>query len=125
MMLASALSPSQRVQATLSAEPHRKTAGKSVPFPRAKFPPVPDYAALCAALICETFPARSRHQTCIDASRAVGSSPDTFERILSGDTKSPCGNLMLRVMTIRANRDDKPFPIGNGLAIRITMEASQ
>lgn len=97
-------------------------AEKIAPFPRVKVPPVADYAARCAALIRETFPAPSQHQTCLAAARATGACPDTFDRVLSGITKSPDARLMLVVMAIRATRDPRPFNLGNGFAVRVTME---
>lgn len=95
-----------------------------VAHPRRKLPPVADYAKRCAALIRETFPAPSQHQTCLAAARMTGACPDTFNRILSGITKSPDARLMLCVMAIRAARDPRPFDLGNGFAVRITMEAA-
>lgn len=79
----------------------RKSA-EIVAFPKATFPAVSDYAKRCAALIRETFPAPSQHQMCIAAARMTGASPDTFDRILAGQTKSPDAKLMLTVLAIRA-----------------------
>lgn len=93
-----------------------------VKLPRAKVPPVADYAKRCADLIREVFPAQSQHQTCIAAARMTGASPDTFDRILSGLTKSPDAKLMLVVMAIRAATDPRPFDLGNGFAVRVTMD---
>lgn len=110
------------------AADHARDAGGNtaeiVTHPRRKLPPVADYAKRCAALIRETFPAPSQHQTCLAAARMTGASPDTFDRILSGITKSPDARLMLVVMAIRAARDPRPFNLGNGFAVRVTMEAS-
>ena len=97
---------------------------KIVTHPRRKLPPIADYAERCAALIRETFPAPSQHQTCLAAARVTGTSHDTFDRILSGITKSPDARLMLVVMAIRAARDPRPFDLGNGFAVRVTMDGT-
>ena len=102
----------------------RKTAD-IVSIGKTKLPPVADYAARCAALIRETFPAPSQHQMCIAAARHTGASIDTVDRILSGLTKSPDARLMLIVMCIRQSRDPRPFHLGGGFAVRITHEGSQ
>lgn len=99
-----------------------RTSAEIVIHPKPKLPPVADYAARCAALIRETFPARSQHQTCIDAARMTGTSPDTIERILNGLTKSPDARLMIAVMGVRAATGKGDFALGNGFAIRIIME---
>lgn len=104
--------------------PEPRNTAEIVKLPRPQLPPVADYAARCAALIRETFPARSQHQMCIEASRMTGASPDTFDRILSGLTKSPDARLMLTVMAIRAATGKADFPLGNGLAVRIVADAS-
>ena len=102
-----------------------RTSAEKIDFPRKKLPPVADYAALCAGLIRETFPAPSQHQMCLAAARMTGSSPDTFERILTGMTKSPDAKLMLAVMAIRAATGKRQFDLGGGFAIRIVMEGQE
>ncbi len=99
---------------------------EKITFPKKKLPPVSDYADRCAALIKETFPAPSQNQTCLNAAREVGASPDTFDRILSGLTKSPDAKLMLAVMAVRAHRSgQRDFNLGGGFAIRLIMENAQ
>lgn len=112
------------VVADLSTINHEQTrnVAQIVRFQKCKLPPVADYAARCAALIRETFPAPSQHQMCLAAARMTGGSPDTFDRILSGLTKSPDARLMLVVMAIRAAKDPRPFSLGNGFAVRLIME---
>ena len=83
-----------------------------------------DYADRCAALIRETFPAPSQHQMCVAASRHTGASPDTFDRILNGLTKSPDARLMLCVAAIHQARSGRPFNLGGGFAVRLTMEGT-
>lgn len=104
----------------VNAKPFRNTA-EIVRHPRTKVPAVADYAARCAELIRETFPAQSQHQTCLAAARMTGASPDTIDRIICGLTKSPDARLMLVIMAIRQARDGKPFDLGDGFAVRITM----
>ena len=120
---ASASSVSVAVAADHAPEAFRNTA-EIVAHPRRKLPPIADYAERCSALIRETFPAPSQHQTCMAAARATGASPDTLDRILSGITKSPDARLMLVVMAIRAARDPRPFDLGNGFAVRVTMDGT-
>lgn len=103
------------------ATPDLGKTAQIVALPKTKLPPVADYASRCAALIRETFPARSQHQTCLAASRMIGASLDTVERILLGLTKSPDARLMLAVMAVRATRDPRPFDLGNGFAVRVTI----
>lgn len=98
----------------------RKTA-ELVTYPKATFPAVADYAKRCAALIRETFPAPSQHQMCIAAARMTGASPDTFDRILAGDTKSPDARLMLTILAIRAATGKGDFPLGDGFSVRIIL----
>lgn len=116
------------VAAPVSSDADRGTAihrnaAEIVTLPKAKLPPVADCARRCAALIRETFPAPSQYQMCLAAARMTGASPDTFDRILSGSTKSPDAKLMLTVMAIRASRDPRPFDLGNGFAVRIVRSA--
>lgn len=104
-----------------------KQSGKTaeiVTFPKATFPAVSDYAKRCAALIRETFPAPSQHQMCIAAARMTGASPDTFDRILAGLTKSPDAKLMLTVLAIRAATGKGDFPLGNGFSVRVILGAT-
>lgn len=103
----------------------RRNTAEIVTLAKAKLPVVPDYARRCAALIRETFPAPSQYQMCLAAARMTGASPDTFDRILSGSTKSPDAKLMLVVMAIRAARDPRPFDLGNGFAVRIVRSAQE
>lgn len=107
-----------------STEPFRKTA-QLVTFPKATFPAVSDYAKRCAVLIRETFPAPSQHQMCIAAARMTGASPDTFDRILAGLTKSPDAKLMLTVLAIRAATGKGDFPLGNGFSVRIILGGAE
>ncbi len=116
------VSPSAVYDDSIGAYTFRKTA-EIIQHPAKKVPPVADYASRCAKLIRETFPARSQYQMCLAAARATGASPDTFDRILSGITKSPDAPLMLTVMAIRASRDPRPFELGNGFVVRVTQEA--
>lgn len=116
-----ALSSPVAVEDKANTEASRNIAG-ILTLPRTKVPPVADYAKRCAYLIRDTFPAQSQHQTCIAAARMTGASPDTFDRILSGLTKSPDAKLMLVVMAIRAATDPRPFDLGNGFAVRVIMD---
>ncbi len=102
------------------------TSAEIVGYPRKKLPPVSDYAGLCAGLIRETFPAPSQHQTCLAAARMTGASPDTFDRILTGLTKSPDARLMMVVMAIRAQQTGKrQFDLGGGFAIRLIIGSEE
>ena len=102
----------------------RRNTAEIVTLAKAKLPAVSDYAKRCAALIRETFPAPSQHQMCIAAARMTGASPDTFDRILAGLTKSPDAKLMLTVLAIRAATGKGDFPLGNGFSVRIILGGS-
>lgn len=101
-----------------------RTSAEISRFTRRKLPPVSDYADRCAALIRETFPAPSQHRICLRAAQMTGACPDTFDRILTGQTKSPDARLMLVILAIRAATDPRPFDLGNGFALRVTMETT-
>ncbi len=92
-------------------------------YPKKKVPPVADYPERCARLIEETFPEQSRNKICIRAHRETGISPDKFERIMCGFTKSPDAQLILAVLAVRATRNLPPFDLGNGFVVRAMMEA--
>lgn len=106
-----------------SPEQFRKSAD-IVSIGKTILPPVADYADRCAALIRETFPASSQHQMCLDAARYCGASPDTFDRILNGLPMSPDARLMLCVAAIHQARSGRPFNLGGGFAVRLTMEGT-
>ena len=100
----SALHRSIAVQDHPATDARRKTA-EFARFPKSKFPPLPDYARACAALIAATFPASSRNGVCDRAERETGAAgADTFERIIAGKTKRPDGYLMQCVMAVAASR---------------------
>ena len=97
-------------------------SGEIVALPKAKLPMVPNIGREFARMIERTFPAASRHQTCVMAAQATGASLNTIERILSGATKSPDARLMWAVMQVAASRG--PVRIG-ALEARIIAGAAE
>jgi len=61
----------------------------------------------------------------IAAARMTGASPDTFDRILAGLTKSPDAKLMLTVLAIRAATGKGDFPLGNGFSVRVILGGNE
>jgi len=102
----------QSVSASLSPSADQKVNAKAYgktaviySFPRVPFPKVEDFARECAALIWATLRAPSQRAVCQRAAQETGAaSPDTFDRILSGETKRPDFYLMRCVMAIAASR---------------------
>jgi hypothetical protein len=104
----------------VNAEPCR-TSAVIAAFPKAKLPEmVEDFGRSCAKMIDATFPARSRNATCDAAAMALGVSPDTIERILSGATKHPDPRVMFLCLGLYQTKTGKAWPIGGGFEIRIT-----
>lgn len=88
--VASALrSPSVACAESDTAEPFRNVAEK-LKHPRLNLAEARAVLRRHAkTVIYGAFPARSRHQTCMDAAYACGTSPDTILRLLEGETAHP------------------------------------
>jgi len=92
-----------------------------VTFPKTKLPAlVEDFGKAAARLIWATFDGRSQYAVCLAAAQALGTSPDTIERLLNGVTKAPDARMMFACLAIYQSRHGKPFDIGGGFAIHIT-----
>lgn len=86
-------------------------------FPKAKLPRLDDTHRACADLVWRTFPAPSQRAVCYRAAAETGAaSPDTFARILNGETRHIDFHLMQCVQIIAASRG---VAIPPALAVRI------
>ena len=109
---ASPLLPSTNV----NAEARGKVAAIYT-FPKAKLPRLGDTHRACAELVWRTFPAASQRAVCYRAAAETGAaSPDTFARILNGETRHIDFHLMQCVQIIAAARG---VAIPPALAVRI------
>ena len=68
------------------------------------------------AVIYGAFPASSRHQTCLDAAYACGTSPDKILRLMEGETANPDALVLGYCAAIYSHRTGKVSPIQAALA---------
>ena len=117
-----------------TAAPNRKSAekgaagvsGNVIPFPCARRPiPEVDMVAETARVIRAAFPAPSQHQCCLRAARALGTSPDTIDRILSGSTSRIDGRLMFAALAWWSMNTGNAWDIGKGWSVRIAIGGGQ
>ncbi len=74
------------------------------------------------AVIYGAFPAASRHQTCMMAAQACGTSPDTILRLLEGSTASPDALVLGHCARVFYERTGRVSPIHLALAQIIAAE---
>lgn len=97
-------------------EPRRNVAAIYA-FPKTKLPRVDDVHRAAADLVWRTFPAASQRAVCARAAAETGAGcPDTFARILNGQTRHIDFHLMQCVQIIAAARG---VAIPPALAVRI------
>ncbi len=75
-------------------------------------------------VIYGAYPAASRHQTCMDAARACGTSPDTILRLLEGDTAAPDVLVLAYCAARYRDRTGRETPIHQVIAQVIAAEVS-
>jgi hypothetical protein len=73
-------------------------------------------------VIYGAFPAASRHQTCVQAAMACGTSPDTILRLLEGDTAAPDVLVLGYCARVYRDRTGKVTPIHSVIAQVIAAE---
>jgi hypothetical protein len=66
-------------------------------------------------VIYGAFPARSRHQTCLDAALACGTCSDTILRLLEGETATPDVLVLAYCAARYSERTGKVSPISRAL----------
>lgn len=67
-------------------------------------------------VIYGAFPAPSRHQTCVDAAAACGTSPDTILRLIEGATANPDVLVLALCARFYSDRTGRETPIHTVLA---------
>lgn len=76
-------------------------------------------------VIYGAFPAPSRHQTCLDAARACGTSPATILRLIEGDTASPDVLVLGYCARLYRDRTGRDTPVHAVLAQIINLEGAK
>ena len=110
-MGAACFAPVLRLQADDSAKPFRSSA-EIVKDARLSLADSREQVRRMApALFWAAFPAASQHQVCQLASRALGVSPATVDRIINGYTASPDLLMLVHVARIYEARTGKDSPI--------------
>lgn len=67
-------------------------------------------------VIYGAFPAPSRHQTCVDAAAACGTSPDTILRLIEGETANPDVLVLALCARVYSDRTGRETPVHTVLA---------
>lgn len=108
------------VATKVNADRPRETA-EIVLFPMQRgLPPAAlEFADAARDMINAVFGAQSRHQTCINAARALGVSDDTVSRILGRETRKIEAELLFRCLGMYQARFGKPFAFGGGVGVAI------
>lgn len=78
-----------------------------------------------AEVIYGAFPAASRHQTCLTAARACGTSPDTILRLIEGETAAPDALILGHCARVYHDRTGRVSPIHLALAQLIAAEVKR
>lgn len=101
---------------TDTPEPFRKSA-EIVRSARLRLAEARDVLRSHAAeVIYGAFPAASRHQTCLNAASACGTSPDTILRLIEGETAAPDALILGHCARIYHDRTGRVSPIHLALA---------
>ena len=89
------------------------------PMQRGLPPAALEFADAARDMINAVFGAQSRHQTCMNAARALGVSDDTVSRILGRETRKIEAELLFRCLGMYQARFGKPFAFGGGVGVAI------